>query len=268
VATNQQAYAVDNAWVHARERLRLLEECLDSGSIRRLDALGVGDGWRCLEIGAGGGSITEWLCRRVGPSGYVLATDIDTRFLDVLDFPNLEVRRHNILTDPLPEEGFDLVYARAVLEHLVDRDFVLDRLVSAIKPGGWLLIEDGDYSSWVPDPRFHAADRYARYSVAAFQAVAAAGWDRFYPRRLFRDVRAAGLLNVDAEGRVSVLRSGNTVERFWQLTCTQVRERVVSAGLLTQAEMDDFLALHDDEDFSCLGPVVLAVWGRKPGSRT
>jgi SAM-dependent methyltransferase len=268
VATDKHVYTVDNAWIHARERLRLLEEWLDPGSVRHLDALGVGEGWRCLEIGAGGGSITEWLCRRVGPNGYVLATDIDTRFLDALDFPNLEVHRHNILTDPLPEEGFGLVYARAVLEHLPDRDVVLGRLVSVIKPGGWLLIEDADYSSWVPDPRFHPADRYARYSAAAFQALVSAGWDRFYPRRLFRDAGAAGLVDVDAEGRVSVLRSGNTVARFWQLTFTQVRERTVSAGLLTPAEMDDFLALHDDEDFSCLGPVVLAVWGRKAGSRT
>src|SRR5262245_60645354 len=89
-------------------RLRALEAALDSGTIRFLEALGTCEGWRCLEVGAGAGSIAAWLCQRVGATGHVLATDLDTRFLDALDAPNLEVRRHDITTDELPEGAFDL----------------------------------------------------------------------------------------------------------------------------------------------------------------
>ncbi|MGH8922388.1 MAG: SAM-dependent methyltransferase, partial [Actinomycetes bacterium] len=84
-------YSLDNGWEHARHRLELLEQIYDAGTIRRLDSLGVGAGWRCLEVGAGGGSITRWLCDRVGPGGRVLAIDLDTRFVEQLDDENLDV---------------------------------------------------------------------------------------------------------------------------------------------------------------------------------
>jgi 2-polyprenyl-3-methyl-5-hydroxy-6-metoxy-1,4-benzoquinol methylase len=92
-------YAFDNAWQQARERLALLEACLDPATVRRLTALGVGEGWTCLDVGAGGGSIAQWLCTQVGASGHVLATDVDPRFLAALGEPNLQIRCHNVVTD-------------------------------------------------------------------------------------------------------------------------------------------------------------------------
>lgn len=62
----------------------------DAGTIRRLRSLGVASGWRCLEVGAGGGSIVAYLCREVGPQGSVTAIDIDTRFVDEIDAANLD----------------------------------------------------------------------------------------------------------------------------------------------------------------------------------
>ena len=78
-------YTLDNAWNQASARLAALEAVFDSGTIRYLDGIGVGDGWRCLEVGAGGGSIAAWLARRVGAGGCVLATDIDTRFAEEIN---------------------------------------------------------------------------------------------------------------------------------------------------------------------------------------
>ena len=109
-------YVFDNSAPEARARLAALSEKHDAGTIRHLLARGVADGWTRLEIGGGGGTITRWLSDRVGAHGYVLTTDIDTRFLETVGLPNVEVRRHDILTDPLPDATFDLAYARAVLE--------------------------------------------------------------------------------------------------------------------------------------------------------
>jgi len=44
-----------------RVRLRLLEEYHDPVTTSQLDAIGVGEGWRCLDVGAGGGSVTRML---------------------------------------------------------------------------------------------------------------------------------------------------------------------------------------------------------------
>src|SRR5215471_16911711 len=107
-------YAFDNAWHKARQRLELLEQCLDPGTFRRLRSLGIAAGWQCLEVGAGGGSVAQWLCSQVGASGRVTAIDMDTRFLDALHEPNLEVRAHNLISDRLPENSFDLIHTRMV----------------------------------------------------------------------------------------------------------------------------------------------------------
>ncbi len=94
----------------------------DPGTIRHLTERGICPGWRCLEVWAGGGSIATWMAAQVGDTSFVLATDIDTRFLSGLQGRNLEVRRHDIVADPLPEAAFDMVHARPVLQHVPERD--------------------------------------------------------------------------------------------------------------------------------------------------
>ena len=85
----------------ARERLAAREVALDPETIRHLETFAFGDGWRCLDIGTGGGSIAQLLCQKVGRQGHVVSTDLQTKFLDVIEEPNLEVRSHNIVTDEL-----------------------------------------------------------------------------------------------------------------------------------------------------------------------
>src|SRR5690242_10265060 len=111
-------YTLDNAWVRARRRLELLEECYDPATVRHLEGLGVRPGWRCLEVGGGGGSITRWLCSTVGREGHVTAVDLDVRFLDEIAAENLDVLRLDVTTAELPTEAFDVVHTRAVLVHL------------------------------------------------------------------------------------------------------------------------------------------------------
>ena len=108
-------YVYDPAWEQERERLAGIEALWDGGTEAVLDGVGLRAGWRCLEVGAGGGSVVEWLCARVGESGQVVATDLDTRFVERLDFPQLEARRHDITSDPLPRRRS--LFSRLVLEH-------------------------------------------------------------------------------------------------------------------------------------------------------
>src|ERR1700730_17336205 len=94
------AYLLNNAAREAPARFDALSAMYDRATIQYLENTGVGPGWQCLEVGGGGGSIAAWLATRVGPTGHVLVTDLDPRFLEPLDTPNVEVRRHNIVTDP------------------------------------------------------------------------------------------------------------------------------------------------------------------------
>ena len=85
-------YTLDNSWNKARRRLSLLEEHLDPMTKRRLTMLGIRQGLRCLEVGAGGGSVASWLCEQVGPTGRVVATDIDIQFAIRRQFPKRSLR--------------------------------------------------------------------------------------------------------------------------------------------------------------------------------
>jgi hypothetical protein len=108
---------LSNEWQGARERLSLLEALIDPWTIRNLGKIGVREGWNCLEVAGGGGSIAEWLCRQVGGSGHVVATDLEPRFLEAItNLSNLEVWRHDILREPLPE-GRLILYMRAPCCH-------------------------------------------------------------------------------------------------------------------------------------------------------
>ena len=100
--------AKDSPDAFERERLALLTQFADPITTRRLTDLGVGPGWRCLDVGAGDGSVARWLAGQVGPEGRVVATDLEPRFLVGHGLPNLEVRRHNILEDELETAHFDL----------------------------------------------------------------------------------------------------------------------------------------------------------------
>jgi SAM-dependent methyltransferase len=260
----QHYYTVQNDWTHARQRLTFLEAIHDPHSIRYLERLGVGAAWQCLEVAAGGGSVTEWLCNRVGPTGHVLATDIDTRFLEGLDHSNLEVRRHDVLREPLPEAVFDLVHTRALLMHLAEREVALRNMVEALKPGGWLLIEDSDDVSMVLDPRFGLSQPFAKGRSALRQFFAAAGFDSNYGRLLAGDMCAAGLVEVGGEGHIELLRPATPQHQFALLTFGQVRARLAQTGVLSEEDADAFVAAFSAPDFVAMSPITLAVWGRKP----
>jgi len=137
-------YLLDNGRLEAAERFAALAELFDAWTFRHLEDLGLGDGWRCWEVGAGGVSLARGLAERVGTSGRVLATDIDVSWAEAAAVGVLEVRRHEVIGDPPPAETFDLVHARLVLVHLEDRAAAMRVMIDALRPGGWLVIEDGD----------------------------------------------------------------------------------------------------------------------------
>jgi SAM-dependent methyltransferase len=142
------SYAWDNGWVEARRRLELLELAWDPETHRRLQRVGLRAGWRCLEVGGGGGSIVRWLCDAVSPGGSVVTVDLDTRFLATIAAPNLEVIEADVVTDGLPDGPFDLIHTRAVLMHIPARDRLLPELVERLRPGGSLVIEEADFHSF------------------------------------------------------------------------------------------------------------------------
>jgi SAM-dependent methyltransferase len=266
-AADEETYAFQNVRAVQRERLRALEAVLDAGTVQQLESLGVGLGWRCLEVGAGGGSIAAWLCDRVAPDGAVVATDLETTVLREVSRPNLEIRVHDVLKDDLPQGKFDLVHLRLLLAWLSEPQTALQRLIAALKPGGWLLAEEMDFASVAADPRVGAAAQnvFARV-VAAHNAVLAAQhtFDPHYGRRVAGDLVDAGLADLACEGRASMWRGGEAGGRVWRLTFTQLREPMLASGLVTSADIDEAVALCDQPGFWFASQITMAARGRRP----
>lgn len=259
-------YTLDNEWTAARERLARLEAYLDSATFEHMERIGVGAGWRCLEVGGGGGSVAKWLCEKVGASGHVMATDLDTRFLEVLNYPQLEVRRHNIEEDELPEDQFDLVHTRIVMVHLHQRQRAFNRLIGAVKPGGWILLEEPDHLTTIADPEAAPSSQALFNKVLATQqeAFRQRGQDVHIGNRLLGLLRAAGFETLGAEGRARVFQGGSPEAEFHKLTYRQLCDLILTSGEVSADEFDQFMTLLDDKSFAFRFFLVMSAWGRRP----
>jgi ubiquinone/menaquinone biosynthesis C-methylase UbiE len=264
-------YIFENAGQQAGQRFNSLETLYDPWTIRHLEATGIGPGWQCWEVGGGGGSIATWLGERCGKAGHVLVTDIDPRFLvesASLDHAHIEIQRHDIGTDPLPAQPFDLIHARLVLIHVPARQQALERMVKALKPGGWLFVEDFDPT--FIDPKYPTADASA---AALFQKVAATQGQLMaarsgelaltWGRSLYRRLRAHGLVNVGMEGYLAVREGGSPGARLVNANFEQIREEAINAGFITNEEIAQVLTLLDDPNFAISSHVMFTAWGRR-----
>ena len=256
-------YVFGNADKETQARFAALSAMFDPGTIRHLEDRGVGRGWRCLEVGGGSGSIATWLADRVGPTGRVLVTDIDPRFLETLKLPNLEVRRHNIVSDPLPEKAFDLVHARLVLIHLSERDKVLKRMVAALKPGGWLVDEEFDSLSVSPDPTVSPGEVRLKTQFAVAKFMTDRGVERGLGRLLFGRLRALGLAAVGAEGRMFMWQCGSPGTALVRANFEQLRRPMIDGNYTTGHEIDQDLVQLDDPDFMMPSSIMWAAWGSR-----
>jgi SAM-dependent methyltransferase len=193
----------------------------------------------------------------------VVATDLDTGFLEELDEKNLEVRRHDIVTDELEEDTFDLVHARLVLSHLPARDGVLRRLTRALVPGGWLVVEDFDWDTGRVAADCPNRELLERAHDLIHQAMTAAGYSGPFGRQLALQFQAEGLVGVGAEGRTLVALAGTPAAGWWQLNLLKFRPVLLQAGL-TEADADEVVGLPDRDCFCFQYPTLITAWGRRP----
>ena len=223
--SDQQYFASHEREGTELERLRLVEQFGDPTTIRHLQSIGVLQGWKCLEVGAGAGSVAHWLCACVGSSGKVVATDIDTRFLSQVNAPNLEIRQHDITKDELELGFFDLVHCRLLLEHLANPEEGLRRMSEAVRPGGWLVIEEADFGSElsadVTNPTaavFTSTLRTAHEFLLKKHVV-----DPYLGRRVRGFLEQLGYTDIGHEGWSRIVRGGEPYAQLLGNYCTGSR---------------------------------------------
>ncbi|MER7379342.1 class I SAM-dependent methyltransferase [Streptomyces lanatus] len=241
------------------DQLRLFESKYDPVTRAVIESLDVRPTWRCLELGAGAGSMSYWLAGQV-PEGGVLAVDIDDSRLDADQAPQLTVRQADITATEFEEGGYDLVLARAVLEHLKDPDELLTRAARWLAPGGWLVVEDFYYL-----PAEHAATAVGRTLVAGYvrrmrEQGADLGWARHLPASLAR----AGLESVGL--RLTPAGPGQTPadDELIGLRLRQEGHALVDAGVVTEDELAEFMGLLGRPEGRDMTTLMVSAWARRP----
>ncbi|GGZ40039.1 methyltransferase [Streptomyces inusitatus] len=260
-------YAFDNDNGHAGEQHRALTAGYDGLSVGRLAGLGLRDGLRCLEVGAGGGSVARWLAARVAPTGSVLATDIKPHHIAPAE--GLEVAVHDITRDPLPECAFDVIHARLVLLHLPERLQVLERLVRALRPGGRIQLDDFDETTYGPLIPLgglrggDAAEVYATYIAAKQRLLEAAGVDLTWGRSMAAAMEQAGLTDIDTEPHVQSWRCHSPGTALQIHNTHHLRTRFLAVGV-TDEDLRAARRVMSHPHFLAASCLMYSAQGRRP----
>jgi SAM-dependent methyltransferase len=246
----------------AADRFAALADTFDEWTQRRLLALGLREGWRCWEVGAGGPRLPAWMADHVGPSGRVVATDIDTSGLPA-DAP-FEVLRHDVSADDPPAGGFDIVHVRIALTYVPQRAQALRRMASALRPGGWLVVEDFDMSIQpraCPDAATEDEDRANRIRAGFVELLLGRGVDPVLGRTLRKRLLALGLADVGAEAYAPLaVPATRALERANTLLA-----RDELAGLGLGPDVERHLQALAAGRIEIATPPLVTAWGRRLG---
>lgn len=253
-------YTLPHQLAGEQQRLMLMSELLDPFEHAHIIRLGARPGWRCLELGCGNGSIAQALAERVAPTGHVVASDTDISYIANLKAPCLEIRRVDILQDEIEEASYDFVVARALLHHLTPAHRALERMVSALKPGGILLsIEPDMLPCTVAEP--HSVRTFwqgwLNWSVEA-------GIDYFIGRKISALLDSLGLENIAGEGNTAHFNGGSNWATYWTDTMLVLAPSLLKSRHITAKMLEDFHACYRDPHYWTSVMTFIANWGRKP----
>jgi 2-polyprenyl-3-methyl-5-hydroxy-6-metoxy-1,4-benzoquinol methylase len=252
-------------WQHdlegERHRLRLMSDLLDPSSRFHLSRIGIASGWRCLEIGAGNGSLSQWLAERVGPTGQVIATDIRTDLMQGIASANLEVRRLDVVHDEPPDAPYDLIAIRALLHHIPERRQVVHRMGQWLRPGGWLFVQEPDfYPTWTVEPPSQKQfwEQFIRW--AKTHRI-----DYYVGRKIAPWLQSEGLINIFSEGHAIVYNGRSKFADWWDYGIREVAGKLQNEGFVSPETLNEFFALYRDPAYWTTSISFIATTAQRPG---
>jgi SAM-dependent methyltransferase len=249
-----------------KRRLDLLADVMRPSTLELLARVDLRPGWRCLDLGCGGGHVAIELARRVGPAGHVTGVDFDA---DIIRLARLDAARAGVACDlrvgdcrdRIAAGPFDLTYARFLLSHVSAPTTVLARAAEVTRPGGVIAVEDIDFTGFLCWPPSRAYDRYVDLYR---EIVRRGGGDADLGRRLPWLLHDTGLVDV----RVTVaqpIHTGGIGKHLNRITMERIRATVLRHGLSTEPELDqivdDMHAYAEDPTTIVSCPRIVQAWG-------
>lgn len=254
-------YMFDNSATAEYQRLDLMSKILDPRTRASLLSLGLTEGWNCLELGGGNGSITEWLCEVVGESGRVASVDINPQLLELIPSQNLSVRKVDARTEDLPAGPFDLVMCRATLHQVSEyAPAVLAKMAAATRPGGWIFVCEPDFNL----VRTCEPATWAKAWNGIIEWGHSQGVEWYIGRKLPAMVQALGLGYPEAKTEVPNIRGTTRDALYFQMVFEMIRDRAIESGFVDAPTLEAASKLLADPDAWTQCWMLTSVWIRKP----
>lgn len=227
-------------------RLRAQAEAFAPDTEVLLDRIGVGEGWRCVDLGCGAGGITDILSARVEPRGHVVGLDSDRaslaaarRWAEEKSLGNVVFLEADTFTHALPAASFDLVHLRFMMTTIGRHRELVDTALALVRSGGWLAVQEADASALACYPSHPAWNQIKTMLVAAFERV---GGDCFAGRQVYWLLVEAGLADVGFRPCVVGMRRGDPLADFLPQTILSTKPAILKHGLATEEELDRLIA--------------------------
>lgn len=245
-----------------RNRLRLIEEALDRWTFARLEQTGIAAGWRCLELGPGGGSIMKWMGDAVGTGGVVVGVDRSTSHLHELSGPPYQIVESDFLDAEL-NDPFDLVHCRYVLIHNLAAEKMLTRLCQLLKPGGFLVVEEPDFTS----ARLlggNGSEAQQRVNNAICRMFENKGLNPRYGLDLPGKITAQGVQIVHSDAQLHVAPGGSSVARMMAASQQALADEYVATGEASDSDIEQYVRSADDRQFWTVYYCTVSIVAQKP----
>jgi SAM-dependent methyltransferase len=265
ISSGAASYSFDNNDVEAVDRHSYLGEILDEVTVARLAELGDLTGKWLLEVGAGGGSVARWMSDQVGPTGRVLATDINPRH--IRRSPGVDILQHDLTSEPIPQGPWDAIHARLVLLHLPEREEILVRLARALAPGGWLVLEEWETSfrkMVLAAPDAESAALFDLYHELLVERILPAkGNSPSWASRAHSAMLHAGLTDVDTSVTARSWPGGTAGALLIRANIRQLHKEFIAAGM-TAEQLDEICRLVTDPRIVLRSHFTYSTVGRRP----
>jgi ubiquinone/menaquinone biosynthesis C-methylase UbiE len=269
-STHSQSYPLGGTSAE-RDRLLSQAEQYEPTANWLLDHIGVQDGWRAVDIGCGPIGILNLLSERVGPKGVVIGLEREQRFVEMAraeiakrGLTNVTMVQGDGLSTGLEKGSFDLVHERLVLINVSAREAFLTEMLSLLRPGGTVALEDVDNVSWLCQPAHPSWDILLNAFHTVFHA---GGGDGFVGRRLPVLLHAAGVKNIQTKVTVETPPLGDYRRTHLLSLIHSVSDKIIANKVLDEAKLrehQEALAQHlKDPGTTVIDKLLVQCWGHK-----